>query len=84
VLLILSIDPFLKKEWYEIKTPSYFPVRNIGKTIVNRTAGLKIASDALKGMFNSVYLISGRVIDVTLADLNNNQEDTFRKYEHDI
>ena len=44
-----AVDPFLKKEWYEIKAPSMFSVRNCGKTLVTRTQGTKIASDALKG-----------------------------------
>ena len=34
-----SQDPFAKKELYAIKAPSFFAVRNAGKTIVNRTAG---------------------------------------------
>ncbi|KAH8070705.1 hypothetical protein JL720_11709 [Aureococcus anophagefferens] len=44
-----ATDPFLKKEWYEIKAPSMFSQRNAGKTLVTRTQGTKIASDALKG-----------------------------------
>jgi len=34
-----SVDPYTRKEWYDIKAPSYFDVRNVGKTLVNRTAG---------------------------------------------
>jgi hypothetical protein len=35
-------DPFAKKDWYDIKAPTYFQVRNIGKTLVSRTAGTKV------------------------------------------
>jgi small subunit ribosomal protein S3Ae len=34
-----SSDPFLRKEWYDVKAPSTFAVRNACKTCVNRTAG---------------------------------------------
>jgi len=63
------IDPFAKKDWYDVKIPSNFNVRNIGKTPVTRTIGTKIASDALKG----------RVFEMAQADLNND-EVSFRKY----
>jgi len=52
-----------------VKAPSLFDVRNVGKTLVNRTQGLKIANDALKG----------RVFEVSLADLNNDEEQAYRK-----
>jgi small subunit ribosomal protein S3Ae len=65
----VSVDPFTRKDWYDIKAPSFFEVRNVGKTLVNRTSGLKISKDFLKG----------RVVEVSLADLTNNQENGFRK-----
>ncbi|ELW63045.1 40S ribosomal protein S3a [Tupaia chinensis] len=43
------IDPFSKKDWYDVKAPAMFYIRNIGKTLVTRTQGTKIASDGLKG-----------------------------------
>jgi len=58
-------DPFLKKEWYDIKAPSIFAVRNCGKTLVTKSAGTKIASDGLKG----------RVLELNLADLAVDAED---------
>ena len=69
--LLLSpcrVDPFTKKDWYDIKAPGVFATRNVGKTLVTRTQGTKIASDGLKG----------RVINVSLADLQNNEADAHR------
>mmetsp|Transcript_21731 Transcript_21731/g.86314 ORF Transcript_21731/g.86314 Transcript_21731/m.86314 type:complete len:271 (+) Transcript_21731:62-874(+) len=62
-------DPFLKKEWYEIKAPSMFTQRNCGKTLVTRTQGTKVASDSLKG----------RVFELSLADLNKDEDQAYRK-----
>mmetsp|Transcript_45232 Transcript_45232/g.140511 ORF Transcript_45232/g.140511 Transcript_45232/m.140511 type:complete len:269 (+) Transcript_45232:88-894(+) len=62
-------DPFLKKEWYDIKAPSLFSIRNCGKTLVTRTQGTKIATDGLKG----------RVLEVNLADLNNDEDQSYKK-----
>jgi hypothetical protein len=39
-----SVDPFSKKDWYDIKAPSVFSVRNIGKTLVSRTQGTKVCA----------------------------------------
>ncbi|PVG01031.1 putative ribosomal protein 10, cytosolic [Serendipita vermifera] len=63
------VDPFSRKEWYDIRGPSIFEVKNVGKTLVNRSQGLKNASDSLKG----------RIIEVSLADLTKDEEQTFRK-----
>lgn len=63
------MDPFLRKEWYDIKAPSIFAVRQVGKTLVSRTQGTKIASEALKG----------RVYEVSLADLQKSENDAYRK-----
>lgn len=67
------VDPFTRKDWYDIKAPNTFKVRQVGKTLVNRTAGTKIASEGLKG----------RVFEVSLADLQKeeNAERSFRKFK---
>merc|ERR1711972_825595 len=67
------VDPFTRKDWYDIKAPANFKKRDIGKTLVNRTQGTKIASDGLKG----------RVFEVSLADLQseNDAERSFRKFK---
>jgi small subunit ribosomal protein S3Ae len=64
-----TVDPFSRKEWYDIKAPTNFSNRDVGKTLVNRTQGTRIASDFLKG----------RVYEVSLGDLNNDAAD-FRKF----
>jgi hypothetical protein len=53
-------DPFSRKDWYDVKAPIMFTNRQVGKTLVTRTTGTKIASEGLKG----------RVIEASLADLN--------------
>jgi small subunit ribosomal protein S3Ae len=64
-----AVDPFSKKDWYDVKAPSLFTQRNVGKTLVTRTQGTKIASDGLKG----------RVFETSLADLNQDEDQAFRK-----
>ncbi|KAK2098734.1 40S ribosomal protein S3-1 [Saguinus oedipus] len=64
------VDPFSKKDWYDVKAPAMFNVRNTGKMLVTRTQGTKIASDGLKG----------QVFEVSLADLQND-EVAFRKFK---
>lgn len=34
-----SVDPFSKKDWYDVKAPAMFNIRNLGKTLVTRTQG---------------------------------------------
>ncbi|CRK48343.1 hypothetical protein BN1723_007985, partial [Verticillium longisporum] len=64
-----TVDPFSRKDWYQIKAPAPFAVRDVGKTLVNRTTGLKNANDALKG----------RILEVSLADLQKDEDHAFRK-----
>jgi len=63
------VDPFTKKEWYDIKAPGVFSARNCGKTPVTRTTGTRIASEMLKG----------RVFEICLADLNKDEDQHYRK-----
>ena len=44
-----SVDPFAKKDWYDIKAPSVFSVRNVGKTLVSRTQGTKVGPPLFSG-----------------------------------
>uniref|UniRef100_A0A7S1GPR3 Small ribosomal subunit protein eS1 n=1 Tax=Cyclophora tenuis TaxID=216820 RepID=A0A7S1GPR3_CYCTE len=64
-----AVDPFLKKEWYNLIAPSIFATKDIGKTLITKTQGTKIASEGLKG----------RVMEFSLADLNNNEALAYRK-----
>mmetsp|Transcript_20822 Transcript_20822/g.29221 ORF Transcript_20822/g.29221 Transcript_20822/m.29221 type:complete len:108 (-) Transcript_20822:23-346(-) len=64
-----AIDPFLKKEWYKLIAPTIFNKTECGKTIITKTQGQKIASDGLKG----------RIVEVSLADLQDNEEFAYRK-----
>ncbi|KAG3286932.1 RPS3A-like [Ictidomys tridecemlineatus] len=64
------VDPFSKKDWYDVKASAMFNIRNIGKTLITRTQGTKIVSDGLKGW----------VFEVILADLQNDDVE-FRKFE---
>ena len=62
------VDPFSKRDWYDMKVPAKFNIRNTGKTLVMRTQGTKIASDGIKSS----------VFEVNFADLQND-EVAFRK-----
>jgi len=62
-------DPYLKKEWYDLKAPSLFNVINFGKTLVTKSQGTKLAADGLRG----------RIYEINLADLNNDEDQSFRK-----
>ncbi|CAH8628674.1 unnamed protein product [Dicrocoelium dendriticum] len=66
-----TADPFTKKEWYDIKAPSMFTKRTCARTLVTRTQGTKIASEALKG----------RVVTLSLGDLSEKNEEVFRKFK---
>ena len=68
------IDPFTRKEWYNVLAPSMFSNRYCAKTLVNRTQGLKIAEDSLRG----------RVFEISQGDLNKDAKDEecyFRKFK---
>jgi len=66
------VDPFSKKEWYNIKAPNMFVERQVGYTIATKSAGTKLARDTLLG----------RVIEVSLGDLKpKGEDDAFRKFK---
>ncbi|KAI5158190.1 40S Ribosomal Protein S3A [Manis pentadactyla] len=65
-----AVDSFYKKDWYDVKAPVMFNIRNIEKTLATRTRGTKIASYGLKG----------HMFEVCLADLQND-EVAFRKFK---
>lgn len=66
-----AIDPFARKEWYNVKAPSIFPTRQIGKTIATKSTGTKLARDNLLG----------RCFNVSLGDLKpDSDDDAYRKF----
>merc|ERR1712232_955814 len=65
----MGADPFLKKEWYDVKAPAPFLRRNCAKTLITRTQGQKIASEEMKG----------RVLELNLADLHGDEELAYKK-----
>jgi small subunit ribosomal protein S3Ae len=67
--------PFIKKEWYNVLAPSIFETGKPTLTPCNKTAGQKHAVDSLRG----------RVFEVCLADLQNeNHESAWRKIQLQI
>jgi len=66
------VDPFTKKDWYDVKAPSMFPLRQVGKIVATKTIGNRNVRDSLLG----------RVIEVSLGDLKTKgEEDAFRKFK---
>ncbi|KAK2980636.1 hypothetical protein RJ640_011444 [Escallonia rubra] len=74
-----AADPFSKKDWYDVKAPSLFNVRNVGKTLVSRTQGTKRL-----GLYDAMFAIASeglkhRVFEVSLADLQGDEDHSYRK-----
>jgi small subunit ribosomal protein S3Ae len=63
------IDVMTKKEWYDVVAPAYFTKRQCAKTLVNKSTGIKNCVDSLKG----------RVFEVSLGDLNEDEQQAYRK-----
>ena len=64
-------DPFLRKEWYDVIAPNNFANRRVCKTCVNKTIGMKVAADSLRG----------RVFETNLADLQKDEDYAYRKIQ---
>jgi len=62
------VDPFVKKEWFRIKAPAPFRVREVGWTPANRTEGQRLVADNLKG----------RIFEVCLADLQQDESQFYQ------
>jgi len=66
------VDPFLKKEWFDMQAPGVFSIRNIGKTFATKSQGKRNIRDSL----------IGRVVEVSLGDLKpDGEDDAFRKFK---
>eukprot|EP00996_Jenningsia_fusiforme_P001390 NODE_2277_length_1242_cov_362.227158_g2073_i0.p1 GENE.NODE_2277_length_1242_cov_362.227158_g2073_i0~~NODE_2277_length_1242_cov_362.227158_g2073_i0.p1 ORF type:complete len:254 (+),score=64.34 NODE_2277_length_1242_cov_362.227158_g2073_i0:397-1158(+) len=64
-----QIDCMQRKEWYDVIAPTTFQQRQCCKTLVNKTQGVKLSADSLKG----------RVFEVSLGTLNDDETQSFRK-----
>ena len=95
------VDPFTRKEWYDVRAPVMFNTRAVCKTPVNKTAGrgrkYRSSDRSTKAMHTLFYVtlssfsfahsgtriasdsLKGRVYEVSLADLQND-EVAFRKF----
>lgn len=71
-----QLDPFVRKNWYDVKAPSYLntTARRAGRTCVTKTTGQRIETDGLKG----------RVAEFNLADLAAKNEDSFKKIKLEV
>jgi len=65
------VEPFAKKEWYDVVAPAIFKTRQFTKGVANKTIGTKLAVDN----------VMGRVYECNLADLDqvSNRDQAFRK-----
>jgi hypothetical protein len=69
-----AVDPFLKKEWYDVKAPSMFSTRQVGKTLITRTQGTKVRGHVgrLTLRFPALHCyVSFRQIPDALVSLNH-------------
>jgi hypothetical protein len=57
VFVFYRADPFSKKDWYDIKAPSVFSVKNVGKTLVTRTQGTKVCVYTFDFMNTSLFFV---------------------------
>jgi len=69
-------DPFIRKNWYDIKAPTYLnsTVRRAGRTCVTKTTGQRLEQDGLKL----------RVAEFNLADLAERNEDSHKKMKLEV
>ena len=58
IFACFSVDPFTRKDWYDVKAPNMFTNRQIGKTLVNRTQGTSehFALDFINDRFSRAFL----------------------------
>jgi small subunit ribosomal protein S3Ae len=65
------VEPMSRKEWFDVVAPRNFKVRQISKTLCNKTIGIRTVADNMKG----------RVYEANLADLDSasNKDQPFKK-----
>mmetsp|Transcript_6088 Transcript_6088/g.14692 ORF Transcript_6088/g.14692 Transcript_6088/m.14692 type:complete len:262 (-) Transcript_6088:141-926(-) len=66
------VDPFSRKDWFEIKAPNVFGVRDVGYTMGTKTSGQRLVRDN----------VMNRVIEASLSDLMpKSEDDAYRKFK---
>lgn len=65
------VDTFAKKEWFDLKTPQIFSNSSFGKTLVTRSSAKQ----------NLSKLLYGRCFEANQADLNNNEDQNYKKFK---
>jgi len=63
------IDPFSRKEWFDISVPTFFSKRKAGRTVATKTTGQKTSRDSLLG----------RLVTLSPGDLPTKGGEDFRK-----
>lgn len=74
-------------DWYDIKAPNIFEVKNVGKTLANRSQGLSTYLTATTFVPLMTFVpagsandsLKGRIVEVSLADLIKDEDQSFRK-----
>lgn len=71
-----QMDPFLRKNWYDIKAPTYLRSEKIraGRTCVTKTTGQRIETEGLKG----------RICEFNLQDLVSKSDDSHKKIKLEV
>ena len=52
------VDPFTRKEWYDVRAPVMFNTRGICKTPVNKTAGKRLSEKREGELWNELGCIA--------------------------
>lgn len=66
------VDPFSKKDWFEVKAPNVFAVRDVGYTVGTKTQGTRLVRDN----------VMNRIFEASVGDLKpNSEDDAFRKFK---
>lgn len=60
------------RDWYDMKAPAMFSMRNIGTTLTTRTQGTKTASDGLQSCATELSLADLQNAEAALKKIQNN------------
>lgn len=68
------VEVMSRKEWYDVVAPANFETRQFAKTICNKTQGIRVAADFLRG----------RVFESNLGDIQNEAPQAHRKIKFSV